>query len=70
MPQVLALVVAAAGIYAGLKWAARLIADAERTPARADKERREAMARGAGGAKDLGTLEFDAESGVYRPRGK
>ncbi|HRN89090.1 hypothetical protein [Hyphomicrobium sp.] len=58
MPQVIALVVIGAGLYAGYKWVSRTIAKGQRRG-----ERRVTP-------KDLGTLEYDAKSGVYRPRGK
>jgi len=63
MPQVIALVVAGAGLYAGYRWASRMISgvkDARRTRTQS----------GAVAPKDLGTLEYDPQSGVYRPRGK
>lgn len=70
MPQVFALLIAGAGIYAGLKWISRAMADAQQTAARLKEAKlREAMARREGGAtKDLGTLEYDPATGVYRPR--
>lgn len=69
MPQVFALLIAGAGIYAGLKWISRAVADAQRTARLKEAALREAMARREGGApKDLGTLEFDPATGVYRPR--
>lgn len=58
MPQVLALVIAGAGLYAGYRWVSRVIARGQQRG-----ERRMA-------AKDLGPLEYDAKTGVYRPRGK
>lgn len=58
MPHVLALVIVGAGLYAGYRWVSRVIAKGQ---------------QGGDGrtvAKDLGPLEYDAKSGVYRPRGK
>lgn len=67
MPQILALVLAGAGIYAGLKW---LKSTADRARA-ADARAREAAERqGAKGAQPAETLELDPKSGVYKPRGK
>lgn len=57
MPQVLALVIAGAGLYAGYKWISRYLADGRRP-------------KGRSTPKDLGTLEYDAEARVYRPRVK
>jgi hypothetical protein len=70
MPQVLALVIAGAGLYAGYKWVSRMVADAQQTARVREAELREAMARRGGAPKDLGTLELDPVSGVYRPREK
>lgn len=71
MPQVLALVLAGAGLYAGYKWVSRSLAEAQRMARVREAELREAMARGRGSSpKDLGTLEFDPATGVYRPREK
>jgi hypothetical protein len=61
--MVLALV--GAGIYAGYRWLwrpARMIAAEVR---RAEDERRRAAARLR--EKDMGALEYDPISGVYRP---
>jgi hypothetical protein len=63
MPQLVAAVLIGAGIAAGVKWIAREVA-------RAAEVAREEMARGPelkSVPKDLGTLEWDAEAGVYRP---
>jgi len=69
MPQVIALVVAGAGLYAGYKWVSRLLSEAEEVLKRGEEiQRREAAARGV--PKDLGTLDYDAQTGVYRPRAK
>jgi hypothetical protein len=68
MPQALALVIAGAGLYAGYKWVSRLLAEANDAALKREAELREAMARGRGTPKDLGTLEYDPETGVYRPR--
>lgn len=69
MPQVIALVVAGAGLYAGYKWISRVLSDTQEALRRAESEvlRREAA---RSGPKDLGTLEYDPQSGVYRPRAK
>lgn len=69
MPHVFALVIAGAGLYAGYKWVARQLADVQEAARRQEAELREAMMRGGRAApKDLGTLEFDPQAGVYRPR--
>lgn len=66
MPQVLALVIAGAGLYAGFKWVQRTLKDAEQAARQREAALREA--RASAGAKNLGALEWDAKAGVYRPR--
>jgi len=70
MPQVIALVIAGAGLYAGYKWVSRMVAEAQAVARSKEAELREAMARSGRVPKDLGALELDPESGVYRPRQK
>ncbi|MEW5963227.1 MAG: hypothetical protein AB1749_06645 [Pseudomonadota bacterium] len=66
MPQVLLLIAAGAGLYAGYKWLSKelqsAVAEAERMAEQASV-RKEAAAE----PKDLGTLELDVRTGVYRP---
>jgi hypothetical protein len=64
MPQLFVLALIGAGLYAGYRWvrtAKELVADVRR----ADEE----LHRWTGGRieKDLGALEYDPVSGVYRP---
>jgi len=69
MPQLLIVFAAGAGIYAGLKWLSKAL----ELQARAAADEAERIRRGAEkarGPKDLGVLELDPESGVYRPRAK
>lgn len=63
MPHVFALVIAGAGLYAGLKWVSRLVAGTADKPTPMKSAPRQAP-------KDLGTLDLDPQSGVYRPRSK
>ncbi len=68
MPQVIALILAGAGLYAGYKWVAKQLTSAAEEAARAREEelvRRQGEATGA--PRDLGALEFDEKSGVYKP---
>lgn len=66
MPQVIVLALLGAGLYAGYRWFARtskeMAAELQRTQ---DELRR----RATGGVieKNLGALEYDPASGVYRP---
>lgn len=68
MPQVVAAVLIGAGIAAGVKWLAKEMARAAEAAraAHEDLGRR----RVTTAPKDLGTLEWDAKAGVYRPSGK
>jgi hypothetical protein len=67
MPPLVLLAIAGAGCYAGYKLFAKLVKLAA-MPSRAETERvrREARAA-AGGVRDLGELEWDEKSGVYKP---
>lgn len=69
MPPLIVLAITGAGIYAGYKFFAKLIEQAQ-TPAKSDAERwkREAAATRGGEPKDLGGLEWDQQSGAYRPK--
>ncbi len=67
MPQLFVVALAGAGLYAGYKWIAR---EVYRAVEAAEKAREEVARRTSGaalGPKDLGALEWDAETGVYRP---
>ena len=66
MPQLVLLAAVGAGAYAGYRWLKR----AAETIA-ADMKAAEVEARdraGAGRAKDLGRLEYDPATGLYRPK--
>jgi hypothetical protein len=68
MPQVVALAVVGAGLYAGYRWASRQF-DRMKTEARRAEEELRRRAAAAAEPKNLGELEFDEITGVYRPRG-
>ena len=65
MPQLVALALLGAGLYAGYRWVVRTKDSLAEMRRAQDEVRRTA----AGGAleKDMGPLEYDANSGVYRP---
>jgi len=71
MPQLIVLVLAGAGLAAGYRWLAR---QAEGVAGDL-KKAEEALRRRTSGAplaegesaRDLGTLEWDEQAGVYRP---
>jgi hypothetical protein len=69
MPQVVAAVLIGAGIAAGVKWLAKEMTKAaqETRLASEDLKRRGPV---TAAPRDLGALEYDAETGVYRPAGK
>ncbi|MGZ5914306.1 MAG: hypothetical protein ACXWJU_03105 [Hyphomicrobium sp.] len=67
MPQVVAAVLIGAGIAAGFKWIAREMARAVDDACGAHNDQ---PTRNVAAPKDLGALEWDAKSGVYRPAGK
>ena len=65
MPQLMVLALVGAGIYAGYRWLwrpARMIAAEVR---RAEDEVRRGAVRSL--ERDMGQLEYDPISGVYRP---
>ena len=64
MPQVIALALLGAGLYAGYRWLARAAGDIAARNERAKDPPRHARGRIE---KDLGALEYDPASGVYRP---
>jgi hypothetical protein len=66
MPQVMAVVLVGFGLAAGLKWVVKEIARAaEATRVAHDEFNRSDPVSAR--PKDLGKLEFDAKTGVYRP---
>ncbi len=68
MPQVVAAVLIGAGIAAGVKW---LVKEMTRVEEGAQLAPEELKRQPVGPApKDLGTLEWDAKAGVYRPSGR
>ena len=62
MPQLFVVAMVGAGLYAGYRWLAR----ASREMA-AELQRGQDQARRAVIEKDLGALEYDPATGVYRP---
>jgi hypothetical protein len=65
VPQVIALALLGAGLYAGYRW---LASTASRIGAEMHRSENEATQKAAGRIeKDLGALEYDQASGVYRP---
>jgi hypothetical protein len=69
MPQVMAALLVGAGIAAGLKWVVREMSRAVEATRVAHDEMRQRDPVSTR-PKDLGKLEFDAKTGVYRPARK
>jgi len=67
MPQLIVVALVGAGIYAAYRWM-RQASDA--ITAKLNRAEDELQRRTAGGRveKDLGRLEYDAATGVYRPQ--
>lgn len=71
MPQLLGLVLIGAGVIAGLKAlqsVAQRVSDEMQRATEAAARRAEEADPAGSSAKDLGKLEFDPKSGVYKPR--
>ena len=66
MPQVIALALLGAGLYAGYRWLARATSEIADQMQRAEDD---AAPGGQAGRieKNLGALEYDPVAGVYRP---
>lgn len=62
MLQLARLAIAGAALYAGYKWISRELSAATKAAEARTK------AKSGVGPRDLGALELDASSGVYRPR--
>jgi len=67
MPHFFALALVGAGLYAGYRWFTRT---AQQITAEIKSAEDDLRRRSAGGAleKDMGALEYDPASGVYRPK--
>jgi hypothetical protein len=66
VPQVIALALLGAGLYAGYRWLTRTAREIGEGMQRADEELRRQEAAGRI-EKNLGALEYDPVTGVYRP---
>jgi hypothetical protein len=69
MPQLVVAALLGAGLYAGYRWLQRANALMTENLKRAEADLKQRAADGAGqiAEKDLGALEFDPKSGVYKP---
>jgi hypothetical protein len=66
MPQVIALALLGAGLYAGYRWVTRATREIADQMQRAEEALRQ-QANSGHVEKNLGTLEYDPAAGVYRP---
>jgi hypothetical protein len=67
MPQLVLIAALGVGVIAGYRWLKRASEAAAEEMARATRDRETAAARVRTGEKDMGQLEYDAATGVYRP---
>ena len=66
VPQIFVLALVGAGLYAGYRWLTQATNEITADVRTAEEELRR---RTAGALeKDMGTLEYDPASGVYRPK--
>ena len=68
MPQVIAAMVVGASVYAGFKWLSKLLGEAQDAATRMEEAHRRNSRANSHTPKDLGALELDPETGVYKPR--
>ncbi len=69
MPQVIAAMVVGASVYAGFKWLSKVVGEAPgRCQAYGGRGAAQRARATSQTAKDLGALELDPETGVYKPR--
>ena len=67
MPPLIAFALVGAGVYAGYRWLSRELDRATAEARRMDGAREQRAREETAVPKDLGPLEWDAASGVYRP---
>jgi predicted negative regulator of RcsB-dependent stress response len=68
LPQLIALAVLGAGALAGYRWVAKQVNAAKDAADAAEAKLRQAAEQRANGPRDLGQLEWDEVSQVYKPR--
>ena len=67
MPQVIALAIAGAGLYAACRWLSRGVRRAIARAGEAQEELARKARQNVRAPKDLGELVWDEEAEVYRP---
>ena len=68
MPQLIALAVLGAGALAGYRWVAKQVNAAKDAADAAEAQLRKSAEQRANAPRDLGQLEWDEVSQVYKPR--
>ena len=68
MPQLVALALVGAGLFAGYRWMSRLTSEARDNLRKAEAEARRRNGGTGDEPRDLGALEWDSTAEVYRPR--
>ena len=68
MPQLIALAVIGAGALAGYRWVAKQVNAAKSAADAAEANLRRAAEQRGNSPRDLGQLEWDEVSQVYKPR--
>jgi hypothetical protein len=68
MPQLIAVMIAGAGLYAGMKWVSGFLQRQAEEARRQAEELERRTRTAAPPPKDLGVLEYDQEAQVYKPR--
>ena len=68
MPQLIALAVLGAGAMVGYRWVAKQVNSAREAADAAEAQLRKATEQRADSPRDLGQLEWDEVSQVYKPR--
>jgi predicted negative regulator of RcsB-dependent stress response len=68
LPQLIALAVLGAGAMAGYRWVAKQVNSAREAADAAEAQLRKAAEQREGSPRDLGQLEWDEVSQVYKPR--
>jgi hypothetical protein len=68
LPQLIALAVLGAGALAGYRWVVKQVSAAKDAADAAEAQLRQAAGQRADTPRDLGQLEWDEVSQVYKPR--
>lgn len=70
MPHVIGAALVAAGVYAGARWLMRTLAHQAEEAARMAEQLHRRATNSAHAPKNLGALEYDPSTQVYRPKSR